>query len=81
MTEMKGSEFVFHYVQLLYYKCHKINPNCGGSYIDSRNSIKNEKNTTINTINKKCNKCFQHAVAVTLNHEEIKKRPGQNNKN
>ena len=78
---MKGSEFVFHYVQLLYYKCQKISPNCGGSYIDSRNSIKNEKNTTINTINKKCNKFFQHAVAVTLNHEEIKKRPGQNNKN
>ena len=28
----KGSEFVFHYVQLLYYKCHKINANRGGSY-------------------------------------------------
>ena len=80
MTEMKGSEFVFHYVQLLYYKCHKINPNCGGSYIDSRNSIKNEKNTTINTINKKCNKCFQYAVAVTLNHEEIKKDPDRTTK-
>ena len=22
---MKGSEFVFDYVHLLYYKCHKIN--------------------------------------------------------
>ena len=22
---MKGTEFVFDYVQLLYYKCHKIN--------------------------------------------------------
>ena len=32
---MKGSEFVFDYVHLLYYKCHKINPNPGGSYIDS----------------------------------------------
>ena len=31
---MKGSEFVFGYVHLLYYKCHIINPNCGGSYID-----------------------------------------------
>ena len=31
----KGSKFVFNYVTLLYYKCHKINPNCGGSYIDS----------------------------------------------
>ena len=26
---MKSSEFVFIYVQLLYYKCHRINPNCG----------------------------------------------------
>ena len=32
---MKDSEFVFDYVQLLYYKCHKINPNRGRSYIDS----------------------------------------------
>ena len=24
---MRGSEFVFDYVQLLYHKCHKINPN------------------------------------------------------
>ena len=32
---MKGSEFVFDYVHLLYNKCHKINPNHGGSYIDS----------------------------------------------
>ena len=26
---MNGSEFVFDYVQLLYYKCHKVNPNRG----------------------------------------------------
>ena len=32
---MKVSEFVFGYVQLLYYKCHKINFNRGRSYIDS----------------------------------------------
>ena len=31
---MKSSEFVFDYVHLFYYKYHKINPNCGGSYID-----------------------------------------------
>ena len=30
---MKGSEFVFDYVPLVCYKCHKIN-HCG-SYIDS----------------------------------------------
>ena len=32
---MWGSQFVFDYVQLLYYKCHTINLNRGGSYIDS----------------------------------------------
>ena len=32
---MKGSEFVFNYVSLLCYKCHKINPDCGGLYVDS----------------------------------------------
>ena len=54
------------------YKCHKINSDHGGSYIDSPNWIKN-KNSTINPINKKDNKCFQYAVTVGLNHEEIKK--------
>ena len=32
---MKVSEFVFDSNYLLYYKCHKINSNCAGSYIDS----------------------------------------------
>ena len=36
---MKGSEFVLEYVHLLYYKCHKLNLNCGGLYIDSTDSI------------------------------------------
>ena len=72
LESMKGSDFVFNYVQLLYYKCHKINPNRCGSYIVSPDWIKNQKATT-NPINKKDNKCFQYAVAVTLNHEEIKK--------
>ena len=30
---MKDSEYVFDYVQLLYYKCHEINPIRSGSYI------------------------------------------------
>ena len=38
---MKCDEFVFNDVQVLYYKCHKINANRGGSYIDSPDSIKN----------------------------------------
>ena len=69
---MKGSEFFFDYVHLMYYKCHKINPNRGGSYIDSPDWIKNKKET-INPINKKDNKYFQYAVTVALNLEEIGK--------
>ena len=72
MESIKGSEFVFNYVLLLYYKCHKINPNRGGSYIDSPDWIKNKK-ATINPINKKDNKCFQYAITGALNHEEIRK--------
>ena len=63
---------MFHYVQLLYYKCHKINFNCGGSYIDSPDWMKNKK-ATINHINKKDNEYFQYAVTVSLNYEEIRK--------
>ena len=40
---MKGSEFVFNYVHLLYYKCHKINLNCGGSYIHYLDQIRTKK--------------------------------------
>ena len=69
---MKGSEFFFDCVQLLYYKCHKINLNCGGSYIDFPHWMKRQKKATINLINKKVNKCFQYAVTVVLNCEEIK---------
>ena len=67
---MKDSEFVFNYIHLLCYKCHKINPNHSGSYIDSLDWIKNKK-TTINIINKKDKKCFQYTITVALNHEEI----------
>ena len=49
---MKGSEFVFDYAQLLYYKCHKINPYRGGSYIDSPDWIKTKKQQQIALIEK-----------------------------
>ena len=74
LQSMRGSEFVFDYVKLLHYKCHKINLNRGGSNIDSPDWIKNKK-ATINPISKKDNKCFQYAVTVALNYEEIKKDP------
>ena len=71
---MKGSDFVFDHIYLLYCKCHKINWNRGGSYTDSLDWIKNKK-ATINSINKKDNKCFQHAETAALNHEKIRKHP------
>ena len=72
LESMKGSEFVFDYVHLLYYKSHKINPDRGGSYIDSPDWVNNKK-AAISPINKIYNKCFGYAVTVALNHEEIGK--------
>ena len=40
---MKGREFAINYVHLLYCKCHKINLNCGESYVDSPAWIKSKK--------------------------------------
>ena len=72
---MRSSEFVFDYVQLLYHRYHKVNLNRGKWYIDYPDWIKiNPMNpiNPINPINKK-DKCFQYAVTVALNYEEIKK--------
>ena len=54
---MKGSDFVFDHIYLLYCKCHKTNWNRGGSYTDSLDWIKNKK-ATINYINKKIMNAF-----------------------
>ena len=70
--EMRNSEIAFDYIELLYYKCHKINLNHVESYTDSPDWIKVKK-ATINPINKKVNKCFQYAVSVVLIYEELKK--------
>ena len=47
---MKGSDFIFDPVQLLYYKCHKVIFNRGGLYIDFPDWIIEEK-ATINPKN------------------------------
>ena len=60
------------FIYCTYFKCHKINPNRGGWYIDSPDWIKNKK-AAIDPINKKDNKGSQYAVTVVLNYEEIKK--------
>ena len=78
---MRGSDFIFDCVHLLYYKCRKINSICRRSYIDSHVSTpppppppsKKKKKTAMNPINKKDNRRFQYAVIVALNHAEIGK--------
>ena len=47
---IKGSEFIFDYVHLLHYKCHKINLNRNGLDISSPDWI---EKTTINLTKKK----------------------------
>ena len=68
---MRGSDFIFSGVNLLHYKCHKINLKCGGSCIDSPNWIKKKK-ATINPINDD-DKCFQYPPAVKLIMKSMKK--------
>ena len=55
---MKGSDFIFNCANWLYFKCHKINLNRDGSYIDSADWIK-IKRDTINPINKKIINTFK----------------------
>ena len=42
-TSMRESDFIFDSVQLMHYKCHKLNFKRGGSYIDSPDWIKKKK--------------------------------------
>ena len=56
-TAMRRSDFIFDSVQLMYYKCHKVDFKRDGSYIDSPDWIKNKK-ATINPKNED-DKCFQ----------------------
>ena len=70
---MKGRDFIFDSVQLMHYKCHKVNFRHGGSYIDSPDWIKKKK-ATINPKNTD-NKCFQYAVGVALNYKDTESHP------
>ena len=53
---MRGSDFIFDSVQLMYYKCHKVNFKREGSYTDTPHWIKKKK-ATINP-KKADHKCF-----------------------
>ena len=61
---------IFDPVQLIHYKCPKVNVKRGGSYIESSDWIKNK--STINSKNED-DKCFQYVPTVTLNYKEIDK--------
>ena len=49
-TSIKGGDFILDCVNLLHYKCHLINLECGASHIDFTDWIKSKK-ATINPIN------------------------------
>ena len=68
---IRGREFIFDSVDALYYDLNKISR--GGSYIDFPKWLKNKK-ATINPKNND-DKCFQYALAVALNYEQIKDHP------
>ena len=70
---IRRSEFVYDSVDALYYNLNKVNLSRGGSYADSPKWLKNKKAT----INPKNNDgiCFQYALTVALNYEQIKKYP------
>ena len=71
--KMKGSDFEFDDVNILYYDFNKISISRGGSYIDSPKWLKN-KNSTINSKNNDY-KCFQCAVILALNLDKINNHP------
>ena len=72
-NKIRGSEFEFDGVNFLYCDFNKISLNRSGSYIDSPQWLKNKKST----INPKNNdhECFQYAVTLGLNLDNIDNHP------
>ena len=68
-TSLKGSNFIFDYVNFLHYKFCKINLKHDGLFLDSSDWIKNKK-ATINSINDD-DECFRYATTVALYYKEI----------
>ena len=70
---IRGGEFIFDSVHLLYYYLHKTRLKCVRSYIVSLKWLKNKK-ATISPKNND-DKCFQYALIAALNHKQIKSHP------
>ena len=75
---MRGSDFVFDYVESLNYIFHKVDLKRSGSYIETPDWTKKKK-ATINVENDD-DKCFQYSKTVALNYDEIKKHHQRVNK-
>ena len=71
--KMRGLDFEFDGVNFLYYDFNKTSRNRGGSYIDSPKWLKDKK-STINPTNND-DKCFQYAVTLALNLDNIDNHP------
>ena len=67
-NKMRGSEFEFDSVNLLYHNFNKISLNRGGSYIEPAKWIKDKKSIIYPKSND--HKCFQYAVTLALNHDK-----------
>ena len=70
---IKGSNFNFESVELMDYKLHKVRLKRGRSYIKSPEWLL-YKRAEINPKNEKDDKCFQYALTLALNYNEIKKK-------
>ena len=69
---MRGSDFTYDSVDASYYNLNKISLSRVGSYKETPKWLKNKKAT----INSKSNddKCFQYALTIVLNYQNIKKK-------
>ena len=73
LEESMKSKFIFDSVNLLHYHLQKTSlKGTGSSYNDSAEWLKNKK-TTINPKNN--DNCFQYALTVALNYQNINKDP------
>ena len=68
-----GRDFIFENNELMDCILHKTILKRLGSYIESPEWLKT-KGATINPKNEKDNKCFQYALTIALNYNEIKKK-------
>ena len=72
-NKMRRSDFEVDSVNFLYYDFNKISLNRSGSFIDSPKWLKDKK-STINP-NNNDDKCFQYAVTLELNLDNIDNHP------